>query len=475
MKVKVFSIFVILVLAFACLAPRTVHAQAYSTSFTTSITYQNIGTIATTSLQILFYATPATVTPITVTQPNLAAGASTSLFIGTVATVTSPFQGSAVMQADQPLLATLVQVPQNSTTVIVRPLSNGFSDGGSTALLATVIKNTNGVNTIFSIQNIDSQTNTVNIKFYNTSATLVTEINQPVEAGASYYVDAGSLAALGSAFNGSVVATATRADTSAGKIIGSAMELDITGVGAKAYESVAAGANTIYMPSALCNAFGTAASTSYAVQNTSLSASANVVVTFKPGGLTASATILPGAKQSFPACNTVATGFSGSAVVVSTGAPIIAMGKAFGAGLSTAFLGASSGAAKLSLPYVRWEPDVNYNAGGYQRTFIAIQNVGGATIPSGSITISYTDSFGHTGNHVWMSDLPVGEKFNSNASLAGLSWFGQAEPPAAGYGGGAMITCTAPSCQLVAIGRVSTNVPASGSSASEDYNAMVIP
>lgn len=473
MKVKAFSIFVILVLALACFAPRGVSAQAYSTSFTTSITYQNIGTLATTSLQILFYATPSTVTPITITQPNLAAGASTSLFIGSVGTVTSPFQGSAVMQADQPLLATLVQVPQNSTTVIVRPLSNGFSDGGSTALLATVIKNTYGVNTIFSIQNIDSQTNTVNIKFYDTTAALITQINQSVEAGASYYVDAGSLAALGASFNGSVVATATRADTTAGKIIGSAMELDITGVGAKAFESVASGANTVYLPSALCNAFGS--STSYAVQNTSLSTSAAVTVTFQPGGLTATATIGAGSKASFPACNTVAAGFSGSAVVTSVGAPIIAMGKASGSGLSTAFLGAASGAPKLSLPYVRWEPDANYNAGGFQRTFIAIQNVGSATIPSGSITISYTDSFGHTGSHVYMSDLAVGSKFNSNASLASLSWFGQAEPPAAGYGGGAMITCTAPSCQLVAIGRVSTNVPATSSTASEDYNAMVVP
>ena len=476
MKVKVFSIFVILVLAFAFLAPSGANAQAYSTSFTTSITYQNVGTGPTTSLQILFYASPSTVTPITITQPNLAAGASTSLFIGGVGTVTSPFQGSAVMQADQPLLATLVQVPQNSTTVKVRPLSNGFSDGGSTALIATVIKNTFGVNTIFSIQNIDSQTNNVNIKFYNTTATMVTELNQSVEAGASYYVDAGTLAALGASFNGSVVATAARADLSAGKIVGSAMELDITTNGAKSFESVSVGATTIYMPSALCN-YGPNSdqNTSYAVQNTSLTTATNVTVTFKPGDFVFTAPVGPGAKASVAACaaSGVTNGFIGSAVVTSDATPVIAMGKVYGAGMSTAFLGQASGAAKLSLPYVRWAPDANYNAGTFQRTFIAIQNVGSATVPSGSITLTYTDSFGHTGTHTYASDLAVGAKFSSNASLAGLTWFGSAEPPAAGFGGGAMINCTAPGCQLIAIGRVSTYVSAS-STATEDYNAMAI-
>ncbi len=473
MKVKVFSIFVILVLAFAFIGPRSASAQAYSTSFTTSITYQNVGAGPTTTLQILFYASPSTVTPITITQPNLAAGASTSIFIGGVGTITSPFQGSAIMQADQPLLATLVQIPQSSTTVFVRPLSDGFSDGAATALIATVLKNTFGANTIVSIQNIDTQMNNVNIKFYNTSALLVTELNQSVEAGASYYVDAGTLAALGANFNGSAVATAARADTTAGKIVGSAMELDIVTNGAKAFESVAVGANTYYMPSALCNAYSDLEKTSYAVQNTSLTASTDVTVTYKPGDLTATATIGAGAKASFGACSTVANGFVGSAVVTAVGAPIIAIGKVSGGGLSTAFLGGSSGGAKVALPYVRWSPDANYLDGSRQRTSIAVQNVGAALIPAGSITITYTDSFGHIGTQTYASDLAVGAKFSSNPTSAGLLWFGMAEPPASGYGGGAMINCTAPSCQLIAIGRVSTYV-AAGNIAAEDYNGMTV-
>lgn len=473
MKLKLFTLFVVMVLGFAGFTPSSVQAQAYTTQFTTSITYQNVGTAATTDLQVLFYATPSTTVPIAIVRPSLNAGASTSLFIGGLVEIASPFQGSAIMQSDQPLLATLVQIPQSSTTVFVRPLSNGFSVGGATALIATVLKNTYAANTIFSIQNIDSEANDVNIKFYNTSAALVHQINQNVKAGASYYVDAGTVAALGASFNGSVVATAARADTSAGKIIGSAMELDITGNGAKAFESVATGATTLYMPSALCDVYG-GQRTSYAVQNTSLTTATNVTVTFNPGGLFVTKAIGAGAKASFSACDTVAAGFVGSAVVTSSATPVIAVGKAFGAGLSTAFLGSPNGVAKLALPYVRWAPDASYTNGSRQRTYIAIQNVGSAVIPASSITITYTDSFGHTGTHTYASALAVGAKFNSNATNAGLTWFGMAVPPAAGYGGGAIINCTAPACQLVAIARVTTYVSASNTAA-EDYNAMPTP
>lgn len=467
MKTKVFNLLVILALvALVGFAPMKASAQAYSTSFTTSITYQNVGTAATTSLQVQFYASPDSTTPITVPLTNLGAGESTSLFIGSVSQVVDGFQGSAVMSSDQPLLATLVQVPQNSTTVFVRPLSNGFSSGSTTALVATVLKNYFGSNTIFSIQNVDAAAVDVNIKFYNTSAALVHEIDQNIEAGAAFYVDAAQVAQLGTSFNGSAVAT------SAGNIIGSAMELDITGNGAKAFETVATGANTLYMPSALCNVFG-GQNTSYAVQNTSLTDSAAVTVTFNPGGLTATANIGAGAKASFPACNTVAANFSGSATITSVGAPVVAMGKAYGVGLSSAFLGAPNGFADLALPYVRWAPDADYNAGSRQRTYIAIQNVGAASIPADSIVLTYTDAFGHTGTHTYNQALAVGAKFNSNASNAGLTWFGYATPPASGFGGGVSITCSAADCQLIAVARVATYM--SGQTLAEDYNAMPIP
>lgn len=474
MKTKMFAFLIISVFVVVTLTlPKTVRAQAYSTRFTTSITYQNVGT-GNATLQILFYAQPTTTTPIVINRPSLAPGESASIFIGNLSEIADGFRGSAIIQSDQPLLATLVQVPQGSTTVFVRPLSNGFSQGGSTALIATVLKNTYGAHTIFSIQNVDSEPNNVSIQFYNTSANLVHTINQTIQPGASFYVDAATVSELGSSFNGSVVAIAKRADNTDGKIVGTALELDINGTGAKAFESVAAGAKKLYMPSALCDVYG-GQRTSYAVQNTSLTTSTNVKVTYYPGGQSVTKTIGPGAKASFSACETVSPGFVGSAVVESDTTDVIAIGKAFGAGLSTAFLGESRGYAKLALPYVRWAPDSYYYNGSRQRTYIAIQNVGDTTIPAGSITITYKDPFGHEGTHTYNQPLEPGAKFNSNASMAGLTWFGMAEPPASGFGGGAIISCTAPNCQLIAVARVTTYVPSTGSTAAEDYNGMPVP
>lgn len=461
---------VILTIAFAGIVPNA-QAQAYSTSYTTSITYQNVGTAATTSLQVLFYALPTTTTPITITRPNLAAGAGTSLFIGSLAEISTGFRGSAVMQADQPLLATLVQLPQGSATVKNRPLSNGFSDGAAQSLIASVLKNTFDTTTVFSVQNVDSQTNDITIKFYNTSAALIDTITASIEPGAAFYVDAGLEAGLGASFNGSAVITALRSDLTSGKIISSVMELEIVGTGAKAFEGVASGSMTFYMPSALCLAFG-GTNTAYAVQNTSLTTATNVTVTYS-NSATETQNILPGAKRSFVACSAtgMVNGFSGSATVVSDTTPVVAIGKAYGLGLSTAFAGASSGSEHVGLPYVRWASDANWAAGTQQRVNLTIQNIGGGTITD-DILVQYIDRDGVVvGTHTITADLAVGAKVNSNASNAGLTEFGVYAGPQ--FGGGVLVIAPAGS-QIAVVARVSTQVSA-GFFASEDYNGMATP
>jgi len=469
MKLRLVTALVILAIAFAGFIPN-VQAQAYSTSYTTSVTYQNVGTAATTSLQVLFYALPTTTTPITIARPNLAAGAGTSLYIGSLVEISAGFRGSAVMQSDQPLLATLVQLPQGSATVKNRPLSNGFSEGAAQSLIATVIKNTYDTNTVFSVQNVDSLDNNITIKFYNTSAALIHTITASIKPGASFYVDAGLEAGLGASFNGSAVITALRADLTNGNIISSAMELAIAGTGNKAFEGVASGSLTFYMPSALCAAFG--GDTAYAVQNTSLTTATNVTVTYS-NGATETQNILPGAKKSFIACNAtgMATGFSGSATVVSATTPVVAIGKAYGSGMSTAFVGASSGSARVALPYVRWASNANWAAGTQQRVNLTIQNVGGAAI-TGDILVQYIDRDGVVvGTHTITADLAVGAKTNSNATNAGLTEFGVYAGPQ--YGGGVLVIAPAGS-QIAVVARVSTQVSA-GSFASEDYNGMAAP
>jgi hypothetical protein len=484
MKTRLFTVLIILAIGLAGVT-RPAQAQAYTTAFTTSITYQNVGTADTTTLQILFYATPTSTAPIVIDRPVLAAGAGTSVSIGTLGDIDPGFRGSAVMQADQPLLATLVQVPA-AGLVKNRPLSNGFAAGAPQSLIATVLKNmfTPTNNTVFSVQNVDSEANNINIKFYDTTAALKGDFDYTgVEPGAAIYYDTGAAGdTLPNPFNGSAVVSATRADASAGYIVSSAMELEVPvgAVGAKAFEGVAEGATTFYMPSALCNfdiGSGALTNTSYAVQNTSLTTSTDVTVTYS-NMASQTKTIGPGAKGSFVGCQ--ATGaeqnWKGSATVTSTATPVIAVGKAYGAGLSTAFVGAAdgSGSAKVALPYVRWASAANWAAGTQQRVFITIQNIGAADI-AGDVIVQYISCTGVVlGSHNITGGIVVGDKKNSNASLAGLSEFGLCGGGGPQFGGGVMITAPALSA-LAVVARVSTLDTVLGLTVGEDYNGLNAP
>jgi hypothetical protein len=483
MKTRLFSVLIILAIGLAGFT-QPAQAQAYATSFTTSITYQNVGTAATTTLQILFYATPTTTSPIVITRDPLAAGAGTSVSIGTLGTIDPGFKGSAVMQADQPLLATLVQVPVAGSEVKVRPLSNGFAAGSPQSLIATVLKNMFSPqnNTVFSVQNVDSEDNDVNIKFYDTTATLRHEADiTAIAPGAAIYWDTGAAGdPLPSPFNGSAVITAVRSGGGDGAIVTSAMELEINGRGAKAFEGVAQGAATFYMPSALCNfsiGVGLLTNTAYAIQNTSLTTATDVTVTFS-NGFSDTKTIGAGAKGSFVACNATGMpdGFNGSATVTSTATDVIAVGKAYGAGLSTAFVGAAagSGTEKVALPYVRWATAANWASGVQQRVFITIQNIGGADI-TGDVVVNYVTCTGAVaGTHTITGGIDMGAKKNSNASLAGLTEFGICGGGGPQFGGGAMVTAPAGS-ELAVVARVSTLETTTGLVVGEDYNGISTP
>ncbi len=476
MKTKALTMFVVLALLLSVLVG-TASAQAYAAKFTTSITYVNVGAAATTTLDVLFYAPDGTQTMATL--PNLAPNAAGSLFVGSLGddVVPAGFEGDAIMQSDQPMLVTLVQIPQNAGNVKNRALSNGFSAGAPQALIATVLKNMFNTNTIFSVQNADSEANDVTINFYNTSAELVLVITDTLPAGSPLYVNAGETAGLGASFNGSAVALATRADDTDGSIVASAMELEITSIGLKAFEGVSSGGFKFYMPSALCKAFG-GSDSSYAVQNTSLTDSTDVKVSYTDNlgnVITETKNIGPGAKASFIACDKMAVGTFGAAVVESTDQPIVAIGKAYGLGITTAFNGVDMGFAKLGLPYVRWATDANFAAGLGQRTNITIQNVGADLAAGTEIKIAYVGRDGTTaGTHTYVvgtAGLPNGAKFNSNPSNAGLTEFGIY--PGGVYGGAAIITGPVDS-QLAAVARVSSQT-APGVFVSEDYNSQLVP
>ena len=472
---KRITIFLVLGLLVAFAFVGSAHAQnAYSAAFTTSITYQNVGT-GTASVVFSFYP-ENNGTPITY-PATLAPNAGGSLFVGNVNGLAAGFNGSAVLSSDQPVVATLVQISSDSA-IKNRPLSNGFSSGAPEFLLATVLKNQFNSTTRFSVQNAHSTSVDLTLEFYNASnpggaPITVTHNNLPV--GAAKYFDMGQITQItASSFNGSAVISAVESGTSTpANIVASALELSTNGVAASSFEGVSSGASTVYMPSAICNAFG-GQNTAYAIQNTGTT-TANATVTFSNGNTVGPLSIAPGAKQSVQGCSGGNTaGFSGSATITSPGGELVVIGKVFGAGLSTAFVGATAGSEMLALPYVRWS-ESQYASGARQRAFIAIQNVGGA-LNAGDVVLSYVNKDGNVvGTHT-LGALSTGQKLNSNASLASVaSGFSQSDLDefgfVNGFGGSVIIEAPAGS-ELVAVVRISSTD--SGSLVGEDYNGIAI-
>lgn len=468
---------------------------ATSRSFTTSITYQNVGTAqANITLDIYDQASgTASASGIPFTLPG---GASASYFVGSLSSLSTNFKGSGILSSDQPLIATLVQSDVGTgERVINRALSNGFSAGADKVLIATVLKNQFGPNnTQFSVQNVDSVAADVTVKFFaagQTSAAYEETVNALPPNSAKYF-DTGAIAQLGASFNGSVTITSVKDNTTtAGSVVATAMELGTTLPTVYAFEGIPAtdAANTLYMPTALCQVFG-GQSSAYAIQNTSSTAgeNASVVITYKSTAgatfTTAPVVIGPGAKFSNQACNVpgIAAGFSGSATITSTGAKIVAIGKVTGAGITSAFVGSKGGASKIAAPYVRWSA-TKWNTGTRTRQHadLAIQNVG-AAIPAGQLSIIYKDKDGQTvGTHTINTIVAAGAKVNSNPSLATpnpsytgqttLSEFGYAGLSDTAVGGGASIVGPAGS-QLIGIVRV-TSFPATGL-VGEDYSIIPV-
>jgi len=485
MKLRLITILSIFAMVFALVLPGSVMAAsgpAYGTAFVTSITYQNVGAAADSNISINFYA-QANGTAIPITRPTLAKGASTSLYIGSLSdpAIGAGFNGSAVMSSGEPLVATIIQVPQNNDVVKNRPLSNSFASGSATVRIPTVLKNTFSVNTIFTVQNADQVGADLTITFVDAANPLntytLTEPNLP--AGSAKYYDMGTTIAttpaMPASLNSSVTIVAKKTGTSNdGSIVASVMELGINSSFVDAFEGFSTGASTVYMPSAQCNAFGANFITNYAVQN--LGPDTTVTVLYSNGHSEGKA-IASGAKASFGGCGaTNPNGYTGSATLTATNPTdsIIAVGKVSGLGMSTAFSGASSGSRYIALPYVRWSAS-QYTTGARQQTNIAIQNIG-PDLAAGTVVVKYVDKNGVVvGTHT-LGAIPNKGKANSTpiAATPAQTEFGYYADGS--FGGGAIIVGPA-GAQLVAIARVQSlvlAVPAPSNIAAEDYNGTII-
>lgn len=492
MKFKFLSLVLVLSVIMGLSFTTPVQAVGYGTAFLTSITYMNVGT-ATAQISVDFYSEGATTVTKSYTVADLGVGAAASLGLGVV--FTSSFTGSAVISSSQPLVATAVQVPQapvgGTTTVKNRPMSNGFSSGSTSVLIPTVLKAKFNTNSIFSVQNAGSSAADVTVNFIPTEGTAWTTVVN-LAAGASKYYDMGKISNVGPVFNGSVRITSTEL------MVATSMELSTVNDAVYAFQGFSSGAAVVYMPSAMCKAFGTIQTSNYAIQNTSTNTATDVVVTYTNGStVTKSYTIsnlAPGAKASISGCGNNAndvmpTGFSGSATLKSTavgqpasaGQPIVAISK-ISAATNPSFVaageGSSSGAQKLAAPYVRysdkWYP---YNVSpSVQQANIAVQNIGTTAIAANTITVQFVGSDGSVkGTYTHATQLLPGAKFSvspkSGAGLAEFGYVGDANGKPISYGGGAIITGPV-GAQLAAVVRVSSDTPTG--TVAEDYIATPI-
>jgi hypothetical protein len=469
MKKLVQVVILVFVIAFAV----PVFAQsADATSWSSAITYYTPSSVPGT-LQVSFYAEGSS-TPINAAPITLAPHKAGSLQVGTVSGVPSGFKGSAVLSSDVPVIATNVEIASSPNQgQYARSIYDGMTanDAASTFYVASALRQTFNTNSQFGVQNIESFDANAVLRFFS-GPTEVFSATRTIKAQSSIVFKVGDLAGAPATLNGSLVISAHKTGDPAtpARVVASAVERDISGRRAKAFEGVANGGTQIFMASMLCNSGSPAQTSTYAIQNAA-GASADYSVTFyntagAVAGTVPTATLASGAKASINPCGFgVPNGTSGSAVINAT-APIIAIGKvAASDGTGTAFNGATSGSTTVIAPYIRWNaPTVDYF------TNIAIMNVG--SVAATNIQVKYYDGNGTlAATHVVASaGTPLGKyiKTNSNPSVAGAltgGTFGYS--PA---GGAVEIVSDQP---IVVVVRATRNVSfGSTTKFSEDYNGV---
>lgn len=448
-----------------------VYAYAYDTDFESVIHIQNIGTeIAGVSIDVINHLGELTNYPIA----DIPVRGSTSLLVGSIG-VGSDFKGSAVLRSSQPLATVVSQ--SSSGEVKNQPLSSGFSEGSANVLIPTVLKNKFFFHSLFSVQNVDTETADLTFTF----VPLIGDPPDPVVAGTpiihqitdlapgvSYFIDMGNFPAITeNSFNGSVAIEAKKAGSETpGAIVGTSMELEIAGYNAYAFDAALNTSNKIFMPSAVCKFGPNRNSTSaYAVQNTN-NFPIDVKVTYSNGNIDGPYTLEAFAKRSFDGCQAGnPRGFLGSAIIESTGGDIHTVGKIYGGGLYPAHLGFINGSSNVSLPYIRWTESNWYNQIGH-RTYIAIQNIGTTNIQAGDVVVEYYNKDGTlAGTHV-LGAIDVSKKANSHPQYIGASGYEFGND-----GGGAAIVKGPIGSQLAVVVRVQRYI-GDGNSVGEDYTGI---
>ncbi len=467
----------ILIVAALCTSASATSAQyAADQDWTSAITYYTSSDVAG-SMVVTYYGSDGT--PYSTDPMPLLPHKAGSLWIGSVSTVPDSFSGAAVISADVPIVATYAQFANGAENANYgRMIYNSFEPGeaASTFYVPTILYEAFGSTSIVGVQNVESTSITARLSFYavgNPTAVAVKDVVIPAQS--SYIFGPSDITELSPGFTGSLVITTD--ETGGGKVVAAAEETLDLGRAAYAFEGVAQGANLFYMPSMQCRAFSSKHISYYAIQNAG-SGDAVVTATYydlngNVVGTLAPTVVKEGGKLSTNPCLAgVPDGSWGSAVIESTGAEIIAMGKVVASdGMMTAFVGQSGGATSLAAPYVRWSADPSAEF----RTYIAVMNVGSAAAVD--ITATYYDGSGSpVGTEVLASGadpLPRFTKTNTNASTAGALTADYGDFGIHPFGGAVQFTSDQPIVVLVRNQRV-VNL-GTVTMFAEDYNAVTVP
>ncbi len=454
------GLLLVLILAFL---PYKVHAQTSTATYSTTITYQNIGS-DTAHVTLLFYPEDSN-SPISISRPDLAVGASATVSVGSLGSSTG-FRGSAVVKADMQLAVTMTQIPNNSD-IKSRPMASGFIQGSSEIWFPFALKETPG--TIISVQNVDQKPVNLKLTFYSTNGTVTINKNNVAVGSAAYFnLDTMDELSVG-AYDVYVKATRTGSDD-IGKIAGLQINQTSSAEGTYATESLSQAGKKIYMPAAMC--YGVSGfSTSYYIYNTSLTESTTVTVLYN-SGKKGTLTLSPNYGTWYHACMPSGTqsGYNGSAVITSNNTNIIAWGHIKNNGLIASFTGQTVGSNVLAVPYVVYSAS-KYTNSTRQRTMIYIQNLG-SSLAKGAVKVKYYDKNGNlVGTHS-LGSMGNGARIESNPTSIGSagSEFGYYSDGTSG--GSAVIEAPAGS-NIMAVAWVHWN-PSKDLYRGEAYNAIPI-
>lgn len=439
--------------------------QAAGPGFFTRITYQNIG-LDTAHVTVLYYP-DGSATPVSISQPDLPPGGSQSVDIGKAVPGVVGTAGSAVLKSDMELAILATHIPV-STGISARGMATAPGSGSSKIWLGNLMKIQAGT-TILSIQNLDTVPVDVNLTFHGTSAK-VTLTRSNIPSGASVAIDLSDVNEIPSPYIGTAVITALQSGTDVPGMI-SGMAVNFSGSTTEAYstESIALLSKTIYMPFALCYAMG-GMSTTYYVFNPDPTLPATVTVRYNTGKVETQ-TVAALSQTYFNACKPsgTAAGYSGSAVISSTGPAILSIGTFKLMGMSATFTGQTAGGEMLALPYAPYSTS-GYAGGQKSRTTIAVMNLSNS-LAAGVVKARFYGRDGTLAGTVSLPAIAAGARVDLTAAQIGTAGaeFGYYSD---GSSGGSVVIQGPAGSKLVATALV-LNTAGSSAYAGDAYNAVI--